>query len=386
MKLLHLAFAGTEQRGVYRKLAEQAVALRRAGAHVDTVIVADSRVGPPPISPGDVSAPYRFIDIPGGGFDTAGREIAFAEISRIIDATSPDVVYLRYPMYDEVVHRFVRAAPPVVLELQTIFANEVPANLAAREAVWAARVLPDIAGLVAVTGEILSYETARAGWDIPGHVMPNGADPDTIPFTSPALAADQVDLLCVASFHPWHGVDRLIVGMAMESDVTDVHLHLVGDGPTVPGLLSLAQEAGLASRVHAHGVVPVSDLGPWYARAHVAIGSLAPHRVGLKELAALKHREYAFRGIPMVLAGGDADLVRTLPWVRQVSADDSPVSPRVLRALALGWTQVARRQQIRRWAESHLSWTAKMPALLAFLESCRVSRLVARAAHSERFA
>jgi hypothetical protein len=103
----------------------------------------------------------------------------------------------------------------------------------------------------------------------------------------------------------------------------------------------------------------------------VAIGSLAPHRVGLRELAALKHREYVLRGIPMVLAGGDADFTTALPWFRQFPADDSPISPRVLRALALGWVHEARRRQIRRWAETHVSWDAKIPGLLAFLAGCR---------------
>ena len=84
----------------------------------------------------------------------------------------------------------------------------------------------------------------------------------------------------------------------------DVHLHLVGDGPTLPALRTLVSEAGLSDRVHFHGAVPVAGLGPFYEGAHVAIGSLAPHRVGLRELAALKHREYVLRGIPMVLARG----------------------------------------------------------------------------------
>ena len=35
------------------------------------------------------------------------------------------VVYLRYPIYDAEVLRFVCAAPPVVFELQTIYRNAV---------------------------------------------------------------------------------------------------------------------------------------------------------------------------------------------------------------------------------------------------------------------
>lgn len=371
MRILYIAFAGTDQSGVHRKLAEQVTALRACGQDVEMLVFADTRVAAPP-----ANAPYRLVDVPGGGFGVPSRALAFHACWEAVDQLRPDIVYMRYPIYDGHVLRFVREATPVVFELQTIFANEVPAEVAEFERRWASRVLPETAGLVGVTSEILDHETARAGWAIPGHVMPNGADPRSIPFTSPSLPTDRVDLLCVASFHPWHGLDRLIVGFASEPDITDVHLHLVGDGPTLAGLRSLVHEAGLAARVHFHGGVPVEQLGEWYRRAHVAIGSLAPHRVGLTELAALKHREYALRGLPLVLAGGDADFPGTLPWMRQVVADDTPVSPRMLRALAHAWSNEARRRQIRAWAETHVTWDVKIPRLVEFLAGCRAGMMM----------
>jgi len=366
MKILYLAFAGTDQVGVHRKLGEQVRAMRAAGAHVDCAVFADSRIAPIPRD-----LPYQIIDLPGGGFGVPSRVMAFYNCWELLQQASPDVVYMRYPIFDAHALRFVREAPPVVFETQTIFANETTPESAAIEDKWARRVLPETAGLVAVTNEILAYDQARAGVALAGHVMPNGADPATIPFTSPALAAGRVDVVCVASFYPWHGLDRLIVGMAAEPDVTDVHLHLVGDGPTIPALRTLVKEARLGDRVHFHGSQPVSALDPWYAKAHLAAGSLAPHRVGLKELAALKHREYALRGLPLVFAGGDADFTESVPWTRCFPADDSPISPRTLRALALAWAPLPRRKQIRQWAETHLSWNAKIPGLLNFLASRR---------------
>jgi len=366
MKILQLAFAGTDQAGVHRKLAEQVTALRTCGQEVQSLVVADTTVAPAP-----VGAPYTLVDLPGGGFDATSRSMAYHVFWEAANRMRPDIVYMRYPMYDSHTLRFVREPAPVVFELQTIFANEVSSVVAEREARWAAPVLAEAAGLVAVTGEILEYETARAGYAIPGHIMPNGADANGIPFTTPVPGDGVVNVLCVASLQPWHGIDRLIVGLASEPDVTDVHLHVVGDGITLPGLKELVHEAGLNDRVHFHGYLPVSALGPMYERASVALGSLAPHRVGLRELAALKHREYALRGIPLVLAGGDADFPAGLPWIRQIAADDSPVSPRMLRALGHAWSNVARRRQIRVWAESNITWAVKMPRLVEFLESCR---------------
>lgn len=364
MKLLYVGFVGTDQSGVHRKLAEQARALRAAGVELEMLIFADTSIGAPP-----PSNEYSVVDIRGGGFDDASRRAALVHCRERCARFAPDLVYMRYPVYDEQVARFVREHP-VVFELQTIYANEVPPHAAAFESKWAGVVLAEAAGLVAVTREILEYEQARAPRAIPGHVMPNGADASTIPFTPPALATDRIDLLCVASFYPWHGVDRLIVGFAAEPDVRDVHLHLLGDGPTIPDLELLASEAGVRDRVHFHGRIPVAQLDAWYPRTAVAIGSLAPHRVGLRELAALKHREYALRGLPMMIAGADADFGGALPWLRTVPADDSPVSPRTLRALAHAWKPEARRRQIRSWAETHVTWAVKIATLLPFLETC----------------
>jgi glycosyltransferase involved in cell wall biosynthesis len=362
VKLLTVAFAGTDQAGVHRKLAEQLREIRRQLPETPALVFADARAGAPP-----ADAPYTFVNLRGGGFDRASRAVAFHMIWEAVQQHAPDVLYVRYPIYDGHVLRLVQERTPVVFEIQTKFDLELPPEAAAAERMWAARVLPLTAGLVAVTPEILAYERQRAGWAIPGHVMPNGADPATIPAATPSLATDRVDVLCVASFYPWHGIDRLIAGLAAEPDVTDVHLHLIGDGVALAGLRELAADLGVQDRVHLHGRMPVSELGPWYDRAHLAIGSLAPHRVGLRELAALKHREYALRGLPMVLGGGDADFPAALPWVRCVPADDSPVSPRQLRAFALGWTDARRRVQIRRWAETHLDWSVKIPPLLEFL-------------------
>jgi glycosyltransferase involved in cell wall biosynthesis len=373
-RLLTVAFAGTDQAGVHRKLAEQLQAIRCHVPDTRALVFADSRVAAAP-----TDTPYQLIDIPGGGFDLASRAIAFHAVWEAVQQHQPDLVYVRYPIYDGHVQRFVRESPPVVFEIQTKFDLELPPESAKHERAWAARVLPETAGLVAVTPEILEYERARAGWAIPGHVMPNGADPATIPFTPPQLAPGRVDLVCVASFYPWHGIDRLIAGFAAEPEVRDVHLHLVGDGVAMAGLQRLAHDLGVADRVHAHGRQPVQALDPWYAKAHVAIGSLAPHRVGLRELAALKHREYALRGLPMVLGGGDADFPASLPWLRVLPADDSPVSPRALRAFALGWTDVRRRGQIRQWAETHLSWSVKVPPLIDFLQTIAAGSSLARA-------
>ncbi len=366
MRLLTIAFAGTDQGGVHRKLGEQVREIRCTVPHTRSLVFADTRV-----AAASADAPYELIDLAGGGFDPVSRARAFQICRDAVAEHKPDVVYMRYPLYDAHVEQFVREAPPVVFEIQTKFDLEMPASAGAVEREWATRILPLSAGVVAVTPEILAYERGRAGWNIPGHVMSNGADPAAIPFALPTLASDRVDLLCVASFYLWHGIDRVICGMAAEPDVRDVHLNLVGDGPALAPLLKLAHELGVADRVHSAGLKSANELTPSFERAHLALGVLAPQRKGLTELSALKHREYVLRGVPFVTAGRDIDFAGNVPWMRTVDSDDSPISPRMLRAFAMSWTHEKRRRQIRAWGEANVSWAAKIPPLLEFLSARR---------------
>jgi glycosyltransferase involved in cell wall biosynthesis len=365
LKVLYVAFADADQHGVHRKLHEQVCAMQAAGVNVESLVFVDANTP----RTGEETA-LTIVPLPGGGFDQASRVAAINHCLHVTERFAPDVVYMRYPVYEGEVLRFVRQAPPVVFEVQTIYEHEAPDAMAMIESQWAARILPRAGGIVAVTPEILAHERNRAGVRIPGFVLSNGADPLSIPFVTPALDAHEINLLSVATVQMWHGLDRVIVGMAAEPDVDNVHLHVVGDGPAVAGLRALSEEAALSTRVHFHGRVRPDALQPWYRRTHVAVGCLAAHRKGLSEVAALKHREYALSGLPMILGGLDTDFPATLPWVRQFGADDSPISPRTLRAFALAWTHAARRAQIRSWAEGHVSWDAKMPGLLAFLQTC----------------
>ncbi len=369
MRVLMLAFVGADQDGVLRKLSEQVNAMRQVAAFVTAIVVTDSRVAPLPDSPS-----VTFIDVPGGGFTEVSRAAAFAQVQQALLNQSVDVVYVRYPMYDAHLLRFVQEAPPVVLEIQTKFDRELPTSEGLRENLWASKVLPYVSGLVAVTPEILRYETLRAQREIPGHVMSNGADPARIPFTPPQHDLRDVHLLCVATFYPWHGVDRIIGGMAAEPDVNNVHLHLVGSGRDLTAIGEMANDLNVGGRVHLHGSVAPEALGPFFAQAHLGIGVLAPHRKDLHELSALKHREYALRGLPFIAAGVDVDFPATLPWVRTVASDDTLLSPRQVRAFALSWSSVRRRQQIRAWAEAELSWDKRMPSLITFFERCASNR------------
>ncbi len=63
----------------------------------------------------------------------------------------------------------------------------------------------------------------------------------------------------VGSIFPYHGVDRLIRGVA-NMNYTDVSILIVGDGYLIPSLKKLAEELGISERVHFTGSVPKEDI------------------------------------------------------------------------------------------------------------------------------
>ncbi|MFM1771202.1 MAG: hypothetical protein RLZZ71_344 [Bacteroidota bacterium] len=63
----------------------------------------------------------------------------------------------------------------------------------------------------------------------------------------------------VGSIFPYHGVDRLIRGVA-KLNYTDISILIVGDGYLIPSLKKLAEELGVSKRVHFTGSVPKEDI------------------------------------------------------------------------------------------------------------------------------
>jgi hypothetical protein len=126
---------------------------------------------------------------------------------------------------------------------------------------------------------------------------------------------------------------------------------------------------GLAEMVCIHGVLYGSDLDKVLADCHLAIGSLALHRNGLREACMLKVREYTARGLPFVIAYDDPDLPAGLPWVLKIPADESPVEIDALVNFAEDVSKLpSLAKEMRAFAEARLSWTVKMKGLARFVQ------------------
>jgi glycosyltransferase involved in cell wall biosynthesis len=184
----------------------------------------------------------------------------------------PDLIYERCNLFFTAGARVARKTGNLFyLEVNSPLAQERAEHgglaLAARAArmeqqVWRAadRVLPVtqvLADIVAASGvppEKLS-------------VTPNAVDLARFP-PRPPRPESPVSLGFVGFVRAWHGLDRVIEGMARTGNVT---LTIVGDGPARPALEALAARLNVADRVTFTGVVPPETVGTLVAGFDIAL-------------------------------------------------------------------------------------------------------------------
>lgn len=146
-------------------------------------------------------------------------------------------------------------------------------------------------GVIGVTQEIVDYELKRAkALNKPGYVYPNG-----IIFSDYLLedlrAQDVPELLFVANFSPWHGLDLLL--NEVKSTNASFVLHLVGEIPSE--LESLLSDP----RIKAHGVLTYQQITSLSQQCWIGLSTFALFRKNMKQACPLKVREYLMLGLPV---------------------------------------------------------------------------------------
>lgn len=176
--------------------------------------------------------------------------------------------------------------------------------------------------------------------------------------------------MCVANINRWHGLDRLLQGLATYTGTTRVVFHIAGNGSELPHLQKLTNELGIADQVVFHGFLTGNALDALFEQCHIAVGSLGIHRIGLKEASILKAREYCARGIPFIYGISDPDFPEDFPYILHLPADESPIDiEKVLAFTKEVCVDPDHPQKMRQYAKEHLDWSVKMNKLKDFLET-----------------
>ncbi len=294
--------------------------------------------------------------------------------------------YFRYPLADRAFLKVIKAIKKgggmAVTEHQSIESRELLSNrrfvLFLIEFLYAKRVRKEMSGFVCVTREIADHQLARSGnYRKPYLINGNGIYVSSVPLrTPPKFDGRSLDLLCVAQVAKWHGLDRLIRGMAEYKGNVDVRLHIAGDGSEVPNLKRLVADLKLENSVVFHGFKTGEELDVLFDKCHIAAGSLGLHRVGVSEGSILKVREYCARGIPFIYGAMDSDFNEKFPYILRVPADESPVDLNAVFSFAdRALSDTEHSVKMREYAKENLDWSIKMKKLIDFMNEILESKM-----------
>jgi glycosyltransferase involved in cell wall biosynthesis len=357
-------------RGILNKTDYQARAFSELGADVD--VMCSSRRGP--VVGGRLAGSYP---LRGRGFDSLNHYGLFYVHARRQVARKPyDFLYIRYPLalpsFLSFLHAVRKAQPElkIVSEIATYpYRREL--DTPKRRVLLALDVLGR-AQLKRYLDRIVTFYGQSEIHGVPCLRLRNGIDVDRIRMRRTDQPNGQLVLVSVGNVAERHGLDRVVRGLASfrdDNERVSVRLDVVGDGPAVPRLRSLAKQLGVGDAVRFLGLKHGAELDAIFDEAHLALDSLAIHRLDLPCSSSLKAREYCARGIPFVIASLDPDFPDELGFVYRAPANDEPLDiPALLRFHAsVAESRPNVTAEMRSYAEKQLTWTTKLEPLFEYL-------------------
>lgn len=359
-------------RGILNKMEYQRAALAELAGTVD--VVYNSRRGP-------LLGNKRVAEYPrtGRAFDSLNHYVLFYRyVWRHCRPTDYDFIYVRYPLAIPSFVRFLRAtrkANPgtkIIVEVPTFpYRQELRSPkqrvLLALDDLGRGRLKEHVDVIVTFFGQSEIF-------GIPCIQIANGIDVGRIPLGTKPSSKSCNSIIVVANLAPWHGIDRVLRGLAQyldQNERTPPTLQIVGEGPAEEDLSALSHDLGLEDAVCFHGTRSGAELDALFDNADLALGSLGMHRLGLHRSSSLKAREYCARGIPFVLGSDDPDFPEGTEFVHKVSSDESPIDVAAvvdfvdkLRECSPGYMM-----DMRRYAENRLTWKAKLEPVVRYVRT-----------------
>lgn len=373
MRVKYLAvYDGKPGTGVTRKILSQALALNLNGVSTDLVLLSRD-------TPLELKNKVESFTLKTPPYKNTLEKISFLRgIAQAVRKYSNecDIIYFRGLLPSPFLsHELAsRRKAKVVFEIQSIEELEARLNKSLGR-YWMTRffagsVLRHCDGIVGVTDEITSYYRTLSGK--PGlfcATVGNGISVGDVPMRkAPAFTGRKLDLLCVGKIAEWHGIDRLVRGMAADGEI-DARLNIVGEGKGLQALQVMTRKFGLEEKVIFHGFKTGGQLDDLFDRCHVGIGSLGIHRKGIYETSELKAREYCARGIPFINSAEDRDFPAEFRYRLQVPANEDQIEMGIVKAFAeTALRDMDHPSVMRDLALRNLDWTVRMKELAGFFQ------------------
>ena len=365
LKALFLIFHGVDpNNGISKKISYQVNALKECGMEVHLCYM-DETDSKKRLIDGKIIADYG-----NGFFSKIRKRTEFTSISNYVKDHQIDIVYIRSnhnanPFTIYMVRQMKKYGAKVVMEIPTYpYDSEYEAQGMSRQIFqdkifrhWFAKQLDAIITF-SDYDQIFGQRTIK---------ISNGIDFNSIRIkTAINDTSRELNLIGVAEIHEWHGLDRIVKGLASYySKPQDyiVKFHIVGyffSEKIEQQFRNLITGNNMENYIILHGKMHGKDLDDLFNECDFGIGSLGRHRVGIDKIKTLKNREYAARGIPFVYSETDTDFDQK-PYVLKVPADETPIDINHIIQFykGLSITPVNIRESIR-----DLSWKNQMGIVL----------------------
>ena len=289
----------------------------------------------------------------------------------IIKKTDADCVYMRAPFNEYVFLKFVRKLKEngvkIIIEFPTYPYDEEfkYKSFFRKRALTIDKIFRK--RLIKYVDFAVTYTDYEEIFGIPAIRIENGIDITQVQVRHPKPDPDKFILLAIANVSIWHGYDRLIEGMNIyyqNENILPVHLYIVGEGPEINNLKKLVVKYKLSEKVIFFGKKEPDEINLLYDISNIGIGSIGMHRIGLKDAATLKTREYCSNGIPFIIGYDDIDFNIEFKYVMKVTTDDKPID--ILSIISF-FDKIRNEEYIvgmRNYTERYLTWEAKLKPVL----------------------
>lgn len=381
LKIVYFQIIIRKTSGIFKKVTFQISALRKLNTDVTLVLAGNSSIDS--LVRDDIDISYKKVDSRSEW--NLARKIRFSrDFAHLIEQelevlSGKDIIYLRYPYpifyYPKIFYKKFRRCK-LVFEHNTIefreFLLEYNFGFLLSELLFGKMILKQADGIVGVTDEVTEYQLKRTEDPNKPHItIGNGFDVGSVKVRNPVLFdKTELHLLCVANVSKWHGLDRILNGMAEYKGDIRIIFHVAGEGPDIPFLKKKSLDLGIQERVIFHGFLTGKKLDDIFDSCHFAVGSLGIHRIGLNQASILKAREYCARGIPFIYGYTDPDFPEDFPHQIRVKADEQYINVQdIIDFVSENMQNDDYRFEMRQYALKNLDWSIKMMRLKSFFES-----------------
>lgn len=355
--------------GVSKKIVEQINALKRLGFDV---VLSDLKTDDEDkfigrYVNGQIIDKYSKIDVIG----KLQSRIKYKNLYKYIINHKIKLLYIRYghfanPFFISFLRKIKKKGVQILLEIPTYPYDQEYHNLkfTIKLLMWIERISRK--QFKNTITRILSVTPATTIFGVPVIEINNGIEAALIDLAEKIETKNEIHLIGVASIAFWHGYDRVIEGMHnyyQHSNEKQVFFHIVGDNSNLASanLKDAVQRYNLKDFVHFYGRKSGKELDELFNKADIAVGSLACHRISIKNIKSLKNREYCARGIPFFYSETDMDF-ENKDFVFKVPGNDNPI--KIEEIVKFVTNNKFERKKIRQYALANLSWDKQFEKVL----------------------